>query len=280
MTSSDSPAQSEWNQRKAAEIHVRFRPTNISGGLFTLLLHLAVLLWFWFSPAHKTGQAPIRQEAMVWVNDVRKQNSPAPPVKVAQAKPQPAPAPRHPHTISRPQPTPPVVVAEKPVPKIQQPEPEQDMSAMINARRARRQALEDQAKAENELAAQGNRTPSAQEIATANVQHSLQQSKKEGTSGIFQIISKGTRVASFSFRGWKADSSNSWRQTYEVDAGLGGDVDLAIVRKMIEIIRTHYNGDFNWESHRLGHVVILSARPADTAGLEDFLLKEFFSTAG
>ena len=45
---------------------------------------------------------------------------------------------------------------------------------------------------------------------------------------------------------------------------------------MIELIRTHYQRDFNWDSHRLGRVVVLSARVDDTAGLEEFLLREFF----
>ena len=51
-----------------------------------------------------------------------------------------------------------------------------------------------------------------------------------------------------------------------------------MVRRMIELIRTHYTGDFNWESHRLGRVVVLSARPDDQRGLEDFLMQEFFGT--
>ena len=55
----------------------------------------------------------------------------------------------------------------------------------------------------------------------------------------------------------------------EVDAGPDGDVELAIVRRMIALIREHYTGDFNWESQRLGRVVVLSAAPADNAELED-----------
>ena len=39
-----------------------------------------------------------------------------------------------------------------------------------------------------------------------------------------------------------------------------------------------YSGDFRWESHRLGRIVILSARPEDSEGLEDFLIREFFGT--
>ena len=91
--------------------------------------------------------------------------------------------------------------------------------------------------------------------------------------------SSSTRVrgyGTFQFRGWKREDRNNWRETIEVDAGNGGDVELAIVRRMIELIRGHYQGNFNWESHRLGRVVILSARPDDQPGLEAFLMREFF----
>ena len=63
-----------------------------------------------------------------------------------------------------------------------------------------------------------------------------------------------------------------------MDAGLGGDVELAIIRRMIQLIRTHYTGDFNWQSYRLGKVIVLSARPEDNAALEDFMSREFFGT--
>lgn len=99
---------------------------------------------------------------------------------------------------------------------------------------------------------------------------------REATGGVFQIISKGPRNAQFAFRGWRADLNNKWYEVIEVDAGLMGDVDLAIVRRMIEMIRSHYPGNFNWESHRVGRVVVLSARVEDSAALEAFLLKEFF----
>ncbi len=60
----------------------------------------------------------------------------------------------------------------------------------------------------------------------------------------------------------------------------GEDIRLAIVRSMIRIIRRDYDGDFKWESRRLGNVLTLSARVEDTAGLESFLMQEFFSTGG
>jgi hypothetical protein len=45
---------------------------------------------------------------------------------------------------------------------------------------------------------------------------------------------------------------------------------------MIELIRNYYQGDVNWESQRLGQVVVISARLEDTAELEEFLKREFF----
>jgi hypothetical protein len=61
-----------------------------------------------------------------------------------------------------------------------------------------------------------------------------------------------------------------------VEAGRGEDIRLVMIRRMIAIVREHYDGDFDWISNRLGRTVTLSARPADNAALEDFLMKEFF----
>ena len=149
---------------------------------------------------------------------------------------------------------------------------------MLNANRRASEAAAIRANAE---ATASSRQPSADEIATANINRNLQTLSRErdGTKGIFQILSKGTRTGQFSFRGWTTDERNNWRQVIDVDAGLGGDIELAIVRRMIELIRTHYQGNFNWESHRLDRVVVLSARKADNAELEAFLLREFFGAS-
>jgi hypothetical protein len=98
--------------------------------------------------------------------------------------------------------------------------------------------------------------------------------KKTGISGVFRVLSVGTRTGSFEFRGWTNDVRLSKTRTFEVDAGLGGNVETAIVRRMIELIREHYKGDFNWES-RSGVVKVLSARPEDNAFLEEYLRHEF-----
>lgn len=150
-----------------------------------------------------------------------------------------------------------------------------DMLAYVNANRERRRIAESEAAHINAEAIAGERGPSEDEVRMANLKRNLQ---PPGTNGIFQIISKDARTAQFSFRGWKNDFSYSRREVYEVDSGLNGNIDRAIVRKMIEIIRKYYNGDFNWESQRLGRVVVLSARIEDNDGLEDFLMQEFFLT--
>lgn len=98
----------------------------------------------------------------------------------------------------------------------------------------------------------------------------------QGTSGIFRIIRMNEDEAEISFLGWHSEFSNAHRQVFEVEAGPDGSIRLAIVRKMISIIRQYYQGDFNWESDRLGGEVVLSARLKDNAELEAFLMKEFF----
>lgn len=162
----------------------------------------------------------------------------------------------------------------QPIPRAA-PESPPDMMALIDARR---RGAENAAARENAQARASDRQPSINEIAAASITRNLKtlSQNRDGTSGVFQILSKGTRTAAFSFRGWTTDASNPWREVYEVDAGPRGNVELAIVRKMIELIRMHYQGNFNWDSHRLGRVVVLSARLDDNAGLEAFLMREFF----
>ena len=62
----------------------------------------------------------------------------------------------------------------------------------------------------------------------------------------------------------------------EVRLGGNGDMRIAMVRRMIALIRETEQGDISWDSYRLGRIVQLSARPADNAGLEEFMMHEFF----
>ena len=49
-----------------------------------------------------------------------------------------------------------------------------------------------------------------------------------------------------------------------------------MIRQMIAIIREQKPGDFEWQSHRLRKVIVMSARPQDQPELEKFLMKEFY----
>jgi outer membrane biosynthesis protein TonB len=189
-----------------------------------------------------------------------KRDTPRPPAKprpdVLRA-PDPDPAPAPPHAPAKPR------LDDEPT----------DMMSFVNKQRERRRAAEAAESRESAAGAARERVPSADEIALANIKRNLQQ---PGTSGVFQITRKGVRTAAFVFRGWTTDAVNARREYIEVDAGLGGDIERALVRRMIELIRRYYQGNFNWESRVLGRTVVLSAAPENTTQLEDFLIREFF----
>lgn len=204
--------------------------------------------------------------------------SPTPPKIERRIITSPTPRPNAPVIPTPPEPTPQPIEVPPARPEARVADPKTDMFAAIQARRADREA---QAAAQRAGAATGE--PSAEDRRNAAIQRNLAtlNAGYGGTSGVFEILSKGSRHASFSFRGWKGNTSqHKWRQVIEVDAGQGGDVELAIVRRMIELIREHYKEDFNWESQRLGRVVVLSARLQDNSGLEAFLMREFFAVKG
>lgn len=215
----------------------------------------------------------------VRIVDAEKPAAAAPPEAQPQAAapmPRPLPVPRK--APSRlPSPVPPERLpppAPEPLPTPTPAPAPMDMAALVEARRERRKA------AESAAGRQGAAKGEAMDPGLASANRNLQTLAPgaEGPGGVFQILRKGTRTAEFAFNGWRPTSSRSWREVIEVDAGLNGDIDRAIVKRMIKLIRDHYTGDFQWESHRLGRVVTLSARPGDNEGLEDFMIREFFGT--
>lgn len=263
------------------------RMRNRRFGLF-VALSLALHALLFTIPRVKPPDEPLRSSAApmnVRIAPGAEIVAEAPPQ--AEAAPQPAPPlPRPRPPVVVPPKTPPPVVAEAPKIPVPPPEPQpappppspappMDMMAMIEARRQQRRAQE----------GAGRTPPSAnapKDPALENLNRNLAtlNNRGEGVGGVFQVLRKGVRTGEFAFNGWKPDANRTWREVIEVDAGLGGDVETAMVRRMIELIRGHYKGDFQWESHRLGRVVTLSARPEDQAGLEEFLVREFFGTPG
>lgn len=262
---------------------------------------LAALIWlviiwefgyFLKSPKEEIVSSPPIDARFVELPDTEPEQESSPPksnsqIEPPKSEPKPEPEPKHeppPSPQPRPieteipiKPLPEKAVTETEVPVAIRPAPNSapptDLASYINAARARRQAAEISDERENTETLSNPRQLSADERRMANIRRNLQ---PEGTSGVFQIISMGVRTARFSFRGWTTDYNNSRREVIEVDAGLSGDVKRAIIRRMIELIRKHFKGDFNWESHRLNRVIVLSARMEDNEGLEDFLMVEFF----
>jgi hypothetical protein len=164
--------------------------------------------------------------------------------------------------------------APEPAPQKESKFKETDMLAYVNAQRAKRELTEADAAKINAEAAAREIGPSEEQKRDAKIKSNFQ----NGTNGIFEITSLGSRSGSFTFLGWLNDYSTSKRQYFEVEASTGQDVRLVMIRRMISLIREHYQGDFNWESQRLGRVVVMSARPEDTAFLEDFMMTEFFGS--
>lgn len=266
----------ELEEQGVIHIELRIRPRRLIAIVLVLLMHGLFFYLLLKIRADIQNGKPVAGPMMFIMDKIKQVKKGEPEPKKAASKSKPIKSKPTKNTIATP-PNPdaivdPNLVAEPPK-KYEDVVP--DMAAMLNAARERRQKAEANAANENRTAEQGQRGLSPQQVAEANVKRSMQQaSGQDGTSGVFQIVSKSVRIGTFTFRGWKVNS-NGWKQTIEVDAGVGGNLDLAMVRKMIEIIRTHYKGDFRWESNRLGRVVNLSARVEDSAELEAFMLEEF-----
>ena len=94
--------------------------------------------------------------------------------------------------------------------------------------------------------------------------------------GIFRITRIGTEDAEFWFAGFNKDMDRRTQQRIEVRKGESPDIHIAVVRKMVAIIRDEVQGDFRWQSHRLGREIWLSARPADDEALQEALMREMF----
>jgi len=161
------------------------------------------------------------------------------------------------------------------------PAPAQDLAAYVEARRRARgeaptsNATNTASPGESDLARRDR-------IVASNL--GLDRTPAFGTGtqnagGLFQIVELGYDDARFYFFGFDKDIQRNARQLIDVRKGDNADIRLAVVRRMIGIIREKIPGDFVWVSQRLGRHVTLSARPEDNAGLEDFILHDVFPDA-
>jgi hypothetical protein len=245
------------------------------GVALSLVLHGLLL---WFAPI----KPPVSNEAAAPL-----EVSLLPPQERTSAQVPVEPVPP-PVTRQRPMMTAPRSNSENTVPLQPEPQPEarkepvqqtpNDFASLLEARRAERLKAEAAIAAINAQFRSADREMSGDERAAAAAQRNLAAlgSGAGGTGGVFSIVFKGHRYARYAFNGWQPNRSSNWKEVIEVDAGAQGDVDRAIVKSMIALIRKHYQGNFNWDSHRLGRVIVLSAKLEDNQGLEEFLMREFF----
>jgi hypothetical protein len=227
-------------------------------------------------PGERASAPPMTFDARIVDAIVARAEPVVEPVPPPIVRPRPVVSPKT-AMVAPPKPVP--VEAIKPVERAEaQPTPKFDMLAMINARRDQRRQVEEAVK-QQEQARSAATAGSSDPLATINRNlQGMSSSTDDGTGGVFQILSKGTRTGEFAFNGFRPDTQRRWREVIEVDAGQGGDLERAMVKRMIELIRGHYTGDFIWRSHKLGKSVVMSAKPEDGPELEDFLMREFFDT--
>lgn len=244
---------------------------NKFGLTVTVLLHIALLLLFLFrSPPDKTSAAPPSGPMMLLAPPAAKQPKPVPFTK--PPKLEVVDIARLANTITLPNEKPIPVEVAAPEPKPVAPPPAVDMQALIEARRNARNAANGQEVQESE----GDR---AMRLIKANVAAANGKSAggdRNDTGGVFEVVDKTFNSASVKFRGWNPNFKRRWLQQVQVERGAEQDIETAIVKKMIELIRKEKPGDFIWESRRLNRNVPLSARVQDQAELHAFLLKEMF----
>jgi hypothetical protein len=255
------------------------KPVNRTGIAITVALHVILLLAFMFQKREEQKKAAPPSGNITYVSPLPgkpkpKQASSAPKKQKQPNKPTPTPpvvVKRLPNTITLPEDKPVKVEPEPPKPKAAP--PEMDMAAAIEARRrARGQDTSDQPAEESE-ADRGMRIAKAN-IAAANGRSQGQD--PNDTGGVFSVTDQTFATAQLKFRGWNQNFKRRWLTQVTVERGGEPDIETAIVKKMIELIRKEKTGDFEWDSHRLQKVVTMSARPADQAELEAFLFKEMF----
>lgn len=255
------------------------KKSNRIGIAVSIGLHLIGVLYYFLKPAQELHRSPPPAGGhMVYIAPLAKKLQPPKPQRRPEPpKPQPQkPAP----VVAAAKPPPPSAARPKletyvpPVVAPMQPPPEQDMSEMIAKNRARRAAANPAEPAPESDAERGLRIAKAN-IAAAQGGRSSG-ADRDDTGGVFTILSQNYHSAEVKFRGWNSNFKRNWSQHVHVEQGAELDIETAIAKQMIAVIRKEKQGDFQWDSHRLGRVVNLSARKEDEAELLAFLMKEMF----
>jgi hypothetical protein len=285
-------------------------PTIWVAFALSLIVHVAAL-WEWLPRMrHMTldALAPSEANAPLAVRLVAPQSALSVPAPASPPSPErqpqrpPVAKSRPPKAVPRAPPAPPVIAVAPPAPGIALSPPasppvaspttptpagpplEGDLSSYIAARRRARGDTESSpspgttasAPVEDDIARRDRIV--ASNLAPPNSQTFGELPKNSG--GIFGITRLGYTDAEFTFFGWNKDIRRRASQRIEVRQGDNSDIRVAVIRRMIAIIREYEQEDFVWESRRLGRNVSLSARLTDNAELENFMMREFFDASG
>ena len=256
----------------------------------SILVHIAIMLGWWpkifdtgkdaADPGDMTKKMrvflpPLPQQPLVPPPPsvtIEPQKPVVPPERAPAARKQPAPP-----VMTRKAPAEPTIAAVPPTaPAAPAPPVEGDLASMIAARR---RARGEPAQAEAPPAPTNDDTARRDRAVAANmatIRTPTLGDDPRRSGGIFEIRREGPFDAEFLFFGWNRDVNRRMSQVIEVKLGNNSNIRIAIVRRMIALIREYEKEDFSWQSQRLGRVVTLSARAADTAGLEEFFMREFY----
>ena len=259
-------------------------PTLWVAFALSLILH-AVALWGWqprvpMLPFEDSKQGKPAGSLAVRLAPPPNAARALPPASMIQAQPAPAHGTPRPRAAQQPPSAPRVLALERPSPSSAPATPAEaarppvydDLASYIEARRRAREPAPASPPAESEQE-RHNRVVAAN--LGLNRTPGFGAERKHG-GGIFQIARMGYDDAEFFFFGWNRFINRNSQQMIEVRRGDNATMEIAVVRRMIAIIREHESGDFVWESQRLGRNVSLSARMGDNAGLEDFMMRDFF----
>jgi hypothetical protein len=253
------------------------------GLALTLLVH-GLLLWLilFQHSEEKTTNSQGSENPITWMLPNVAPAAKPQPAKAAPPPPKAAAAKKIPKKVITTADAPPIIrpdlVAAEPAPQPAKPEPIQapaeDMSSMLDAARKRRAEA---ARAPSE-AAEESEGQRADRIARANIARSGSQQGRDqvDAGGVFQVRRVGVSSGEVYFRGWRTDVGRTASQLINVFAAPGEDIQVAIVNRMIEVIRREKPDEFQWDSRRLGQTVTMSARRDQQDRLVTFLLREFF----
>ena len=259
----------------------------------SLLVHMVALLLFVTHPPlpGPDEQVADQESAPVQV-ELAEAKPPQPSPPAARAEPTPEPLPRVPRAAPRVRPppmvamprleapairtpalAPPPQVAAAPSPPQAKPPTQGDFLSFVQANRRARGAAE---------SAQDNSEADFNAKVAANLPgaaHGVAAQVPIRGGGMFQMKRMTYDDAAFEFFGWNTEMGRRTPQLIEVRKGSNPNMQIAVVRRMIAIIRQYSREDFTWDSGRHGRIVTLSARPADNASLEQYLLHDMFDDA-